>query len=192
MRPYTRTIANNATTSIAARGRTVFIDSSTAAVQITVRKDETGRGEGLDVGPIEMSARQKLRTVDVFDQVVIFNQSGVSVDIVLLIGYADFDAPLSEVGIEAATAIETVGDVTCGAAATTILAADATRKRAHIKALAGNAVNVRIGDNANVGAARGVQLQPGEGITINGQGEISGIQEAVGASDVSVTVETRP
>lgn len=191
MRPYTRTIANNAETRIAARGRVLFVDDSTAGVLISLRKDETGRGDGLQIGPITMRSRQKISTVQVFDDVTIRNESGASVTITVLIGDSDFDAPLSEVALEPATTNTGVADVVVGVGETAVLAADPSRKRAHIKSIATSAAACRIGGTGSVGAAQGAQLNPGEGLTIEGTGAITAIQDG-GACTLSVTIEDRP
>ena len=73
----------------------------------------------------------------------------------------------STVGVTKSGNISTIGDVTTVAAVSTqFLAGSATRRSAIVKADSGNAGPVRIGDS-NVGAARGINLQPGESISID-------------------------
>lgn len=191
MRPYTRIIADGRETRIAARGRIIFIDAATAALFVTVRKDETGRGDGLTIGPVTMRARNKLTTPQVFDDVTLRNESGSDVTVTVLIGESDFDAPQDAGGAPLATALDTVADITAGVAATQILPADTARQRAHLKALASNDQSIRIGD-ANVLVASGAQINPGEGLTIDGGAAIFCIREQAGVVDISVTVELIP
>lgn len=191
MRPYTRVIPDGAETRIAARGRIIFIDSATAALFVTVRKDETGRGDGLTIGPVTMRARNKLTTPQVFDDVTLRNESGAANTVIILIGDSDFDAPADAAAPPLATALDTVDDITAGVAATVIVAANTARQRIHLKALATNDQSIRIGDTA-VAVASGVQLNPGEGLTIEGGAAISCIREAAGVVDISVTEELIP
>lgn len=190
MRRYVRVIANNAETRIPARGRVIFMDSTTAGVLVTARKDDTGRGDGLSVGPITMETGRKFTTQQVFDDVTVRNESGASVTITILIGEGDFDVSVAEVTIETNNNMATGGDATAGAAAVQIVAATATNRRIHIKALASNTQNVRIGDS-NITITRGIQLQPGEGITLEHSQNVFAIREVAGTVQLSIGFERR-
>jgi hypothetical protein len=75
---------------------------------------------------------------------------------------------LTPVNLTKPSTIDTVADVALGAAATTqVLPADAARQSALISNLAANVDIIRLGD-ANTGAARGIELQPGQTATLNG------------------------
>jgi len=84
------------------------------------------------------------------------------------------------------TTIDTVADVALGAgAATQILPADAARRQALITNLQANANVIRVGDAA-VTAARGVEVAPGQTITLDGTEAIFGFDAA--AESVGVVV----
>lgn len=83
--------------------------------------------------------------------------------------------------------LASVADVTTiGAAAVLLTAASATVKRVHVKALLANTAPIRVGDNA-ITAARGLELQPGEGVTIQTAGAVYAIR-ASGAGDQSASM----
>jgi len=85
-----------------------------------------------------------------------------------------------------ATDLQTIADVTLGAAATTqILAANALRRVVFISNLIGNTQTFRIGDN-NAAAARGVPLAPGETIIVSGTDTIYGYNPGAAGEDVAV------
>jgi hypothetical protein len=189
MRPYTITLADQTETKIPARGRTIFIQSSTASLFVTARSVEISQGDGgIDI-TVAMLQRQKLITPRDFDQVVVRNESGASVNAVILAGFGDFDAPLSEVSLDGGNTLVTTADATAGAAAASILAANADRKRVHLTAHSANTQNVRVGDS-NITATRGQQLQPGMGMTFNTTAEIFAIREAAGTVDITIVEET--
>lgn len=188
LRLFTRQIAANSSERIAVVGNLIYLRSASAQVLVTARQnrpDKIGRVLA-DASPLSTS--QKIKTdPDLFDDVTFQNTTAAAVDMTAIIGVGDYDAPI--ISLSNPNALASAADVAIGAAATAVLPVDLTRLRAHVKALATNAVNVRIGD-ANVTATRGVQLQPGEGVTINGTAAIFGIEEGAGApSDVTVTTE---
>lgn len=88
-----------------------------------------------------------------------------------------------------ATVLGDAADVTLGAAAATaILALDATRRRATIVSDPANTVSIRIGSQANVGAARGALIQPGQSIDVIATAAIWGYA-AIAGQKVSIMYE---
>ena len=91
------------------------------------------------------------------------------------------------VQIEQPNTIVTVVDITVAGVVVTLAAANAGRREVHIQNV--GAGNIRVGDT-NVAAARGIQLTPGQAVTLTTTAEIRAIREAVN-STASVTEETR-
>jgi len=119
-----------------------------------------------------------------FDRVRITTGANEQVKFVVSDDRAGIDA--ISVGLTKPSTINTVPDVALGAGvATPVLGIDASRQQALITNLAGNANAIRVGD-ANVGAARGVQVGVGQTITIAGSAAISAF--SAGAQNVGVTV----
>lgn len=189
MRPFTRVLTAGADSDIPARGNFIFVQAANLPIVLRAERREIGakEGGGNDV-EVQLSNRQKMRTRLDFDHIKIRNPNASSVTVTLIIGYGDFDAPLSTISTGGNNTLADVADVTLGAAATSIIAADANRTKVHIKALATNTQNVRIG-SGTVTATRGAQLQPGEGLTLETSAEVFGIREAAGTVDVTVTAE---
>lgn len=69
-----------------------------------------------------------------------------------------------------------------------LAAAAATRRRVHVKALGLNGFNIRVG-SAAVTAASGIQLQPGEGITLETAAAVFAIRESGGVSQGASVLE---
>ena len=195
MRRYVRVIADGEETRIPARGRTVFIDSSTADVLVTVRSIEVGRQEGLgQVGPLTMSAGRKVTTADVFDDVTIRNESGADNTVTVLIGFADFDAPLATVDINVATGIKVAGntganhaDVSIGTSAAVIKAANTSRSNIVVQNLSAN--DLYIGIDSSVTVANGIRIVAGASATLTHTAAVWGIASGA-SSDVRYFEET--
>ena len=195
MRRYVRVIADGAETRIPARGRTIFIDSATADVLVTARSIEVGRKEGLgQVGPLTMSAGRKVRTGDVFDDVTIRNESGADNTVTVLIGFADFDAPLATVNVDMASGIKALaagganhGSVSIGTSAAVILAANTTRSNIVVQNLSAN--NLFIGIDSSVTVANGIRIVAGASATLTHAAAVWGIASGA-ASDIRFLEET--
>lgn len=85
----------------------------------------------------------------------------------------------------------TIADVTLGTGAVTaILPALAGRVEAVVVSDPTNVANIRMGDQANVGASRGALVQPGQPYTHKGEGALYGYT-ATAAQKVSGTYVTR-
>jgi hypothetical protein len=79
-------------------------------------------------------------------------------------------------------------DVAVGAAATTIIAANAARRKVTIKVISGD-TNIRVGPSGTVATTRGLQLELGQSYTFEGTGELSGIREGGTAAGVAILEE---
>lgn len=87
--------------------------------------------------------------------------------------------------------LATAADVNVGGSAVAIqlLPANAARKRATCKLNDGATVNIRIGDQANVAAGRGMQLQNGQAISLEPTAAIYAMRESAGTAVVSLIEE---
>ena len=187
MREFTLQIPASGQVSLPVQGRTIFLRDTTASVTVQAISNNVGAKDGAIVSAV-MAARQKLITRRDFDQVLIRDSSGSAVDLTILAGYGDFDAPLAAVNVAPGASLITTTDVTATGSAASALAANASRLRVHVSALASNTQNIRIGDS-NVAANRGVQLQPGMGMTFETTAAIFLIRESAGTVDVTITEE---
>lgn len=92
------------------------------------------------------------------------------------------------------TQVVALADVAVPAAAAVLIAAaNANRNRLHIKHNSGNGVNdlARIGHNL-VGAAIGVELVPGEGLTLDTQAAVYAYNTGAAAITISLLEENTP
>lgn len=80
-------------------------------------------------------------------------------------------------------------DVVVGVGATAIVAANAARRRVTITNLLTSVGGIRVGAAGTVTAARGQPLQPGQSVSLEVSGAISGIQDGGGAATVAVLEE---
>lgn len=85
--------------------------------------------------------------------------------------------------------VSDAADVVVGVAATQLVAANAARRSVTLKSLDTSVGNIRVGLNGTVGVARGLQLVPGQSVTIEATGAIHGIQEGGGAASLCVIQE---
>jgi hypothetical protein len=93
----------------------------------------------------------------------------------------------NNINITKASVLDTIADVALGATATTqILAANAARRITLITNLSANIQTFRIGDAAT-GAARGVELAPGESVSLETTEAIYGYNPGAIAEGVGVT-----
>lgn len=113
-------------------------------------------------GPGQSASFDEVEIISTVTQQVIFHLSRGGVGSNVFSGAVSVNKP---------TTIDTIADVNLGAGATSVVPADATRRAALITNLAANLNNMRVGD-ANVGAARGAEIQPGQTITLEGTEEI--------------------
>lgn len=145
-----------------------FVRILEAADQVTVQTDQ-----GLYA---EMQKGQAVRQPERFDRVRISNATGADLALDVAIGFGEFwdDRMIGEVLTNqiSPSTLNTPADVSFSVAQV-LIAANTSRKAVVIAAAPGNTANVKIGDS-NVGAARGVTLQPGQSITIQSTAAIYG------------------
>lgn len=120
-----------------------------------------------------------------FSRVLVENRSGTDdLTITLVYGVGLFE--LNQVKFSVPSTLETSTDVTLATGvAAQILASNANRRKAIIKSLNANTVDIRIGD-ASVAADKGYQLMPGEEREIEVTSSIWGFNNAPGDQVVSV------
>lgn len=191
MRPFTRTLANNAVTKIAVRGDTIYVQESSANLAFTTRKTQGGGASGTEQATnVSLPLKATLKTSTEFDEITVRNVSGGSIDFTILAGFGEVDEPPTAIAVQGSNALVSAADVTAGVAATLISAANASRKRIHVQALFSNTQNVRVGD-ANITATRGVQLVPGMGFTFDTTAALYCIYEAAGTVQIAHVQEDR-
>lgn len=97
-------------------------------------------------------------------------------------------AGLPPTGAGKSTTLDDLADITLTNGGETLLvAADATRREAIMVADTANTVAIRIGKTGQVGAARGVPLQPGQPIVLTTTAAIYGFAGAAGQK-VAITL----
>lgn len=186
MRPYTRTIATGTESRIAARGRTVFVVSSTAEIIVTMRAVEIGRKGGLMVGPVTMRAGNQFVAEQTFDDVILRNESGADNTVVVLIGVGNFQSPLTTIA-SAANAGTNRGAVSIGTSAAVILAANTSRANLLVQNLSVN--DLYIGVDSGVTVANGIEVPPNGSVLITHAAAVWGIASGA-SSDVRYFEET--
>jgi len=189
MRPYVRTIAAGLQADIPVKGNFVFIQSSNLPVNVRAERREVGlkEGGGADI-EVSMGNRQAQGYHRDFDHLLLTNRNASSITVTILAGYGSYQAPLTTISTGGNNTLGDAADVTAGAAATSLSAADGDRTKIHIKALATNTVNFRVG-SATITATRGAQLQPGEGLTLETAAEVFIIREGAGTVNATFTTE---
>ena len=94
----------------------------------------------------------------------------------------------SAIPVSKSATIDDIADVTLNnGSETSLVAVDTTRREAIIVADTGNTVAIRIGKTGQVGAARGVALQPGQPIVLSTTAAIYGYAGAA-SQKVSITL----
>jgi len=152
---------------------------------------------GFDEGPLNFAKSGhagRLPPGDVFSSVRFKNTDGAnSLVLTFAAGFGDLvdnETTISgAITLNVPVGLSSAADVSLGAAAKTlILAANISRVEALITNLAANASTVRIGD-VNAAAARGVELAPGQTITLETEGAIyawnPGAAQSVGVIEVT-------
>ena len=122
---------------------------------------------------------------------VIANVGGDTPKFIVSDDEAGIDAAIVSLGapitVQKETKVQTLPDVVLGAAGVTaVVAADATRDTLMISNLAANPQKIRVGDPANVGAARGAEVLPGETITLRTTAAVSAFNPGAAAQNVAV------
>ena len=187
----------------AAPGNSAYIDAQTSFIRYTEETSgaanpaitvTTSDGLSFDLKPGEssrinkLSERIKLENRDGLQALAgSFAIGGLSEWILGILNLVDIEDRVGRllgiVSLAKPQTINTVADVALAAGvATQILPLDAARQQALISNLTGNANRIRVGD-VNVGAARGVEVSPGQTITLAGTQAIFGfsaVLESVG------------
>lgn len=147
------------------------------------------RGVTKRIAAIE--AGYELRPAEPFDSVAIYNTNANANAIGVFVGEdsEDYDRTASLVEIARAAEMNTVADVSVGAAAVQIIGANVRRRRAIIKNNAASPNAVRIGPTGSITATRGVQLSPGATLILETTTAIYAIGEAAGPATISATFE---
>lgn len=154
--------------------------------------------EGGATTKFDVLDKYKFEQNDSFSSFTLENQTAGAITMQIIVGFGDVDTG-GEVSVSgnvttletAANGVGTVADVALNnGAQTLILAADATRTVAIIVADPANTVNIRLGDNGNVGAARGAMLQIGQAYEYKSTAALYAYAGAA-AQSVSITYETR-
>lgn len=124
-----------------------------------------------------------------FDGVRLTSATGQVVQYAITDRAGDYGKIDTSVQIQPSNTVTTVADIAVAAAAVTVLAANANRKHSTIRNV--GAATIRIGDAANIAAARGYQLRSGEFYTHDGTEALSAIREGATSSTVCVIEHTR-
>ena len=118
-------------------------------------------------------------------QLRVQNLSGSAVDCTVTIGDGDAGST-RDISLSVASTMTDAADVSIGAASTDlVLAANANRREAMISNLATNTQTMRIG-TTNAGAARGVEIEPGQTIVLSTSAAIYAFNPGGGAETLGV------
>jgi hypothetical protein len=182
-RDYVLTFAGAGEQVIHARGRHLrVLEAATAPVYVQI----DGSGE------LYRRAGQGINVSAPFSKFTVRSTVAQSVRVCVSEERQDDDSESVAVSVTATVApgdtLETVADVSIGAAASAVIVgADATRRVVIIKNLSSNTDAIRIGEAGGVGAARGHELEPGESIALATTSAVSAYNtKAGGAQSVSV------
>lgn len=171
MRPFDKEIAANDSADLPLKGNYIRLDDAapTCTVEVVAARDDSLIGNR-----VTMRGGDGFVFPGTFERLSISHGEGTSQEVSGLAGFGELKS--SRVGgsltLTSGSTIPTFADVTLVAATkTSILAANASRKEAHIGNLSANTVSIRIGDT-NTGAARGVEVLPGQTFMLDTTAEI--------------------
>jgi hypothetical protein len=123
--------------------------------------------------------------------------SAIDQAVTVILGYGTFLDARSSVNATINTTVapsntyDNAGDVTIGAAATLIRAADSNAKEILVHVPSGAANSIRIG-SAAVTAASGLEVEPGMTVAVSNEGALYGIRDGATDVDISAIKLTRP
>lgn len=168
LRPYpqngTLSVANGANHVINRGGTFVRVREADQAFKILLDDDVELKAELNDIF--------RLKDGDSFDRVTIINDSGATLAFQLEIGFGGVETnnvslsgTLKTAAQGHASLVTTADDSIAATTTVLVLAANTDRKEAIITNLADNGAKIRVGDS-NTGASRGVELSPGQSITL--------------------------
>jgi len=164
-------------------GNFVRVLSATGAVHVGI--DDGNRSE-MDAGTF-----YKLPPGQEFERVTMENRGGVSITVELGLALGEFgdnrlNLASSGLALAGSETLRSSADVSLLAGATTqIVAADADRRELLVSNLSANTQTFRIGDAA-AGAAEGVEVQPGQTVSLPTAAAVYGYNPGAGAESVGV------
>lgn len=180
---YTYAVAANEDLPLDISGRYVACNASVGSFQIAVDDSEFSEMDVLTMGETEGG--------EVFERIILRDTSGAPNEISITVGMGNFrdnrtaipdGVPLQGSATNPTTADKALTAVT----ATEIIAANSSRREVIISNLSTNGAVMRIGD-ANVAAARGAELSPGQSIILSTKAAVYGYSvpgESVGIMEV--------
>lgn len=183
MREYEFTVASGGQQSRAVKGNFARVKSADAEINLRFENKD-----GRVIADLNLTAGMRCTLPEVFETIRVGNSSGSSVDAVVLVGFGDVDdaAVVGEVDVSVSGSIDSVADVSIATVTTAqIVAANVARREVMITNLAANTANFRIGDSG-AGAANGIELQPGQTITLTTTAAVYGYNSHTGAQSVAV------
>lgn len=168
---YKRVIKDGDHSLIGARGMVVVLRNCQAAINLSTIQNETA-GKSGEKYTLTLRKGEKWFAAQEFDGVDLENPTGQGDQTVeVLIGYGDYQEPPPNVAVS--DAIDGLPNVEVLDANTLIAGDNPRRSRLFVKADVNNAKGVLINDNQ--GDNSGMLLDPGESITIQSRGEVTGI-----------------
>jgi hypothetical protein len=180
---YSLTLAAGAVYTLPGVGSFLKCFSATAAIEVKLNDGPRN--------PLKTGRAYRVRPGQHFERLEFYNPNAGSVDIEYGVGFAEVeDDPVLSGAIEIspATGLSTVADVSITAASTVqVLAADTGRKGVLISNLAANTQIMRIGDS-NAGAARGIQVAPGQTVTLETTAAVYAYNPGASAEALGVAV----
>ena len=179
MRPFNFNLIAGASFRIQQPGKFLYLE--TCAGKVVVSDDVTGFTVALSQGDTHTRAVA-------FSSVLVENKTSGALDVVLYIGDDDLfrKAPPSSLTVSTPSGLDSLADVSLGAAATTLIKAiNANRKEIIISNLSVNTQTFRIGDSG-AAPANGVPLPPGASIVLTTLAAVYGYNPGAGAESVAV------
>jgi len=152
-----RKLSANEGESVAAAGTVIHCRNASNPFHIQIGEHQ-----------FEMDVGDQIGMPEGFDGFRIEETQGAvnTIELVVLKGKYVQGKLVGTVSLDKLNAITTSADVALNnGAITTVKAANTNRREIMVTALAGNASNIRVGD-ASTGAARGLELQPGQTVTL--------------------------
>jgi hypothetical protein len=144
----------------------------------------TGVEAGYQYGPLPEGER--------FRKVVIASSGAQTIAAFAGENFEDYERIIGVFQVAQPVSVADAPDVNVGgsAVALQLVPANPSRRRVTLKLNAGADVNIRVGVQGSVAGNRGLQLEPGQSITLEPSGRIDAIREAAGTAVVSIIEET--
>ena len=158
IRPLFRTLAPNGAENVAMAGSFLYIYAAAGKIALDFGQGETPlvAGDSIDFG------------ANMFDGFRVVDLSGAANAVTIIVSTGKFDRKTITGALNPVvpSTIQTATDFALTGAVDLILAQNTARNTATVRALSTNAGVVRVGDN-NIGAARGIPLNPNEYFTLS-------------------------